>query len=338
MKALVQTRNGPPEVLKVSEWPESSPGPGQVRIKVHACGLNFAEVQARLGLYPDAPKPPCVLGYEVAGEVESLGPGVEAFNVGERVMAGTRFGGFAELAVANSADIVQLPESVSFIEGAAIPVAYATAYAAVVKFSNLSSGERVLIHGAAGGVGIAATQLARHVGAEIFGTASVQKHAAIHDQGVEHAIDYHSGNVSATVRGITGGYGLDVILDPRGGNAFRESYDLLRPGGRLIMFGVTQIVNGDRRSFLRALKTVGRMPRFGALKLMTQSKAVIGLNMLTLWAEHGSLVEFIEPIKRLMDGGVIAPVIAETFPLERAADAHRFIQERRNVGKVVLTV
>lgn len=338
MRALVQTKNGAPDVLKVKDWPEPQVGAGQVRIKAHACGLNFAEIQARIGFYPDAPKPPCVLGYELAGEIESLGTGVKGFQVGQRVMSGAKFGSFAELVVVKEADIVPLPDGVSYVEGAAIPVVYSTAYAAVIKFANLQPGEKILIHGAAGGVGIAATQLAKNIGAEIFGTSSAQKHEAMRAQGVQHAIDYRNQDVSEAVREITGGRGLDVILDPRGGKAFRESYKLLRAGGRLVMFGVNQVMSGERRNLWRGLKTIGRMPRFGAIKLMTDSKAAIGLNMLSLWEEYGSLSDFIEPIARMLESGAIKPVIAETFPLERAADAHRFIQERKNVGKVVLTL
>jgi NADPH:quinone reductase-like Zn-dependent oxidoreductase len=179
MKAVVQTRTGGPEVLEVLEQPDPAVGPGEVRIAVHAAGLNFADTMARVGLYPPAPKPPSVLGYEVAGEVESIGEGVSGLSVGQRVMAGTQFGGQAELAVALARDVMPMPDHLSFEEGAAFCVNYATAYAGLIIMGGLRERGRVLIHAAAGGVGIAATQIARNVGAEIFGTASAAKHDAI---------------------------------------------------------------------------------------------------------------------------------------------------------------
>src|SRR3954452_19607583 len=190
MKAVVLTKSGAPDVLQVQEWPDPKVGQGEVRIAVRAAGLNFADTMARLGLYPDAPKTPCVLGYEVAGEVETVGDGVSGFAVGDRVMAGTRFGGQAELVTVPADQALPLPERLSFEQGAAFPVNYGTAYAALIVMGSLREGTRVLIHAAAGGVGIAATQIARNTGAEIFGTASPAKHEAIRAQGVHHPIDY----------------------------------------------------------------------------------------------------------------------------------------------------
>ncbi len=338
MRALVQTRNGPPEVLRVEERPEPEPGEGEVRIAVHACGLNFAEIQARMGLYPDAPKPPSVLGYEVAGVIDRAGSGVDQALVGQRVMAGTRFGGFAEYAVTNVKNVIAMPEAMGFVEAAAVPVVYATAYMAVARLGNVQARERILVHGAAGGVGIAAVQIARHRGAEVLGTASPGKHDAIRAQGVAHAIDYRHESVPDRVRAITNGKGVDVILDPRGGAAFKESYRLLRVGGRLVIYGANALVGGERRNLLRVARVALQMPRFAALDMMAKSKSVCATNMLTYWDDRGSLADIVAPIGRLLDEGVIKPVIAATFPLERAADAHRMIQERRNVGKVVLTV
>ena len=238
MKAVVLTGNGGPEVLQVQERPDPPVGPGEVRIAVKAAGINFADTMARVGLYPDAPKPPCVLGYEVAGEVESRGRGGRAScKVGDRVMAGTRFGGQAELVTVPADQVLPLPERLSFEQGAAFPVNYGTAYAALIVMGSLREGDRVLIHAAAGGVGIAATQIARNVGAEIFGTASPSKHDAIRAQGVAHAIDYRSQDFEAEVMRITGGEGVDLIIDALGPTSFRKDYRLLRPGGRLVMYG-----------------------------------------------------------------------------------------------------
>ena len=216
MRAVVITRHGPPEVLQVQEMPDPPVGPGEVRIAVKAAGINFADTLARIGLYPDAPKLPCVVGYEVAGEIESVGEGVDSHKVGDRVVAGTRFNGQAELVTVAADMAFPLPKKMSFEEGAAFPVNYATAYAALVIMGGLKKDERVLIHAAAGGVGTAATQVAKGIGAEIFGTASASKHDAIREQGVEHAIDYRSMDFEQEVRRITGGGGLDVVMDALG--------------------------------------------------------------------------------------------------------------------------
>jgi len=193
MRAVVLSAHGGDEVLRVEDRPDPEAGAGEVRIAVRAAGLNFADTMARVGIYPDAPKPPCVLGYEVAGEVESLGEGVDSLQPGDRVMAGTRFGGQAEMVTAPAGQVIPLPERFSFEQGAAFPVNYSTAYAALVIMGGLREGDRVLIHAAAGGVGTAATQVARRIGAEIFGTASHSKHEAIAAQGVRHPIDYQTG-------------------------------------------------------------------------------------------------------------------------------------------------
>jgi NADPH:quinone reductase-like Zn-dependent oxidoreductase len=339
MRALVITKHGPPEVLVVQQQPDPVPGPGEVRIAVKAAGINFADLMARVGLYADAPKTPCVVGYEVAGEVESLGPGVEGIAVGDRVMAGTRFGGYAELAVASVAGVLPLPEGWSFEEGASLPVVYATAYAALLRYGSLRAGERFLVQAAAGGVGIAATQIAKHVGAEIYGTASASKHDAIRGFGVQHAIDYRSKDFAAEVRRISGEKApLDLILDGIGGSSFKSGYSLLNAGGRMVCIGASAVMEGERRNIVKALGTVARMPRFNPIKMMSQSRAVIGLNMLKVWDAHGQSPEDAAALAKLIADGAIRPVVAEAFPLERGRDAHRYMAERKNVGKVVLTV
>jgi NADPH:quinone reductase-like Zn-dependent oxidoreductase len=337
MRALVITEHGPPEVLRVQERPDPHPGRGEVRVQVRAAGINFADLLARVGLYPEAPKPPCVVGYEIAGEVDAIGPGVEGLAVGDRVMGGCRFGGYAELVVTGADSLVALPEDWSFAEGAALPVAYATAYAALIRYGSVHAGERVLIQAAAGGVGIAATQIAKLVGAEVFGTASPAKHAAIRAIGVDHPIDYRDKSVVKEVRAIAGEkQPLDLALDAVGGRSFRRSFSLLRPGGRLVCFGASEIQAGERRRPLRALRTLAEMPRHNVVRLMSQSKSVIGLNMLVLWDSKRSLDEYIEPLSGWLEQGDIRPVVAEVFPLAQGAAAHRYLHERRNVGKVVL--
>lgn len=337
----MQTGNGGPEVLRVQERPDPPVGPGEVRIAVRAAGINFADTMARVGLYPDAPKPPCVMGYEVAGEVETVGEGVAGFAVGDRVMAGTRFGGQAELVTVPADQALPLPERLSFEQGAAFPVNYGTAYAALVLVGSLREGTRVLIHAAAGGVGIAATQIARNAGAEIYGTASASKHDAIRAQGVAHPIDYRGFDFEAETMRLTNGEGVDLVIDALGPTSFRKDYRLLRPGGRLVMYGISEGTAEGRRDLPAMLKSLAKMPWatipwWKSLMLMNENKGVFGLNMLKWWDREGNLDRVTEPLMADLENGRLEPVVAEAFSFERAGDAHRFIGERRNVGKVVL--
>jgi NADPH:quinone reductase-like Zn-dependent oxidoreductase len=341
MRAVVITKHGGPEVLQVQERPDPRVGPGEVRIAVKAAGINFADTLARTGLYPDSPKVPCVVGYEVAGEVESVGSGVESVKPGDRVLAGTRFNGQAELVAVRENMVYKLPEQLSFEEGAAFPVNYATAQAGLVVMGGVKKGERVLIHAAAGGVGIAAAQIAKRIGAEVYGTASASKHDAIREQGVDHAIDYRSQDFAEEVRRLTRGEGIDVAFDALGPSSFRKDYQLLRQGGRLIMYGASEVQTGERRSVPTALRTLAKspfssMPWWKGLGIMNENKGVFGLNMLSWWDAEGSLDRVIEPLIPALQEGELKPVVAAAFPFDRAPDAHRFIAERRNVGKVVL--
>jgi NADPH:quinone reductase-like Zn-dependent oxidoreductase len=341
MRAVVLTGTGGPEVLQVQERPDPVAGPGQVRIAVRAAGINFADTMARVGLYPDAPKPPCVLGYEVAGEIESLGEGVSDWKLGDRVIAGTRFGGQAELVCADAAQVLPLPAQLSFEQGAAFPVNYGTAYAALIVMGSLREGDRVLIHAAGGGVGISATQIARNVGAEIFGTASPGKHDPIRAQGVTHAIDYRSQDFEAEVMRITGGEGIDLIIDALGPTSFRKDYRLLRSGGRMVMYGLSESTKAGARDLPATLKgllkmPLATMPWWKSLTMMNENKGVFGLNMLSWWDREGNLDRVTEPLLADLEAGRLEPVVAEAFPFDRAGEAHEFIAQRRNVGKVVL--
>lgn len=341
MRAVVLTGTGGPEVLQVQERPDPPVGAGEIRIAVRAAGINFADTLARIGLYPDAPKTPCVLGYEVAGEVESVGEGVDDWKIGDRVVAGTRFGGQAELVTVPAAQALPLSDRLSFEQGAAFPVNYGTAYAALVLMGSLREGNRVLIHAAGGGVGISATQIARNAGAEIFGTASPGKHEAIRAQGVTHAIDYRGRDFEAEVMRITNGEGVDLIMDALGPTSFRKDYRLLRSGGRMVMYGLSENSNNGVRSLPATLKSMARMPLatmpwWKSLFLMNENKGVFGLNMLSWWDREGNLDRVTEPLMADLEAGRLEPVVAEAFPFDRAGDAHEFIAQRRNVGKVVL--
>jgi NADPH:quinone reductase-like Zn-dependent oxidoreductase len=338
VRALVITEHGPPEVLRVLERPDPRPAQGELLVRVRAAGINFADILARTGLYSAAPKPPAVVGYEFAGEVQTDG---RRFKAGDRVMGATRFGGHAELVAVPEGNLLPLRDDWSFEQGAAVPVTYSTAYAALVRYGSLRPGERILIHAAAGGVGSAAVQIAKAKGAgEVFGTASAAKHDAVRGFGVDHPIDYRTLDFAKEVRRITGAErALDLVLDGIGGNSFRKSFSLLRTGGRLVMYGVQGIQQGERRDLLRIGRTLARMPIFHPAKLMQDSKSVIGINMLQLWDDDPGLIdEYSAPVLELIEQGAIDPAIAETFPLERGADAHRFVGEGKNVGKVILTL
>lgn len=331
MRAVVITKHGGPGVLQVQERSDPVLGPGEVRIEVAAAGINFADIMARLGFYPDAPKTPCVVGYEVAGTILELGEGVEDLSHGQRVIAGTEFGGYASQVVVSASDVVLLPDGLTFEQGAAIPVNYGTAWMGLVGFGSLRPGERVLIHAAAGGVGIAATQVAKRQGAEVYGTSSPGKHARISELGVDHPLDY---TTSGWERGLPQ---FDLIMDAIGGKSLRRSYELLGGGGRLIAFGASGVVSGERRNPIAALRTALRMPRFNMLKQMSASKAVIGLNMYTLFHDDRRRAQTTAALRELLDDGTIKPVVAGSFSFEEAGAAQNMITERRNVGKVVLT-
>jgi NADPH:quinone reductase-like Zn-dependent oxidoreductase len=339
VRSLVITKHGEPEVLQVQDRPEPQPGRGEVLVRVKAAGINFADLMARMGLYPDAPNPPSVVGYEVAGDVEAVGPGVKELSEGDRVMGGCRFGGYSELVVADEGNVVPLPGDWSYEEGAAFPVVYATAYAGLIRYGGLREGERVLLQAVAGGVGIAGTQIAKIVGAEVFGTASASKHERCREIGVDHPIDYREKDFVKEVRRITGEKeSLDLVMDAIGGRSFAKSFSLLRPGGRLVCFGAANLVSGDRRNVPGAVKSLVQTPFFHPLRLSSQSKSVLGLNMLRLWDAKQSLDEYIEPLRNWVEAGKLRPVVAKSFPLEQGPDAHRYMQERKNVGKVVLTL
>jgi len=337
VRQVVIVRHGAPEVLQSREAADPVPGAGEIRIAVRAAGVNFADVLARLGLYPDAPKPPVVVGYEVSGVVDAIGPGVATHRTGDRVVALTRFGGYADRAIVPADLAFAIPGQLDHASAAAIPVNYLTANIALQRMANLAAGETVLVHGAGGGVGIAATQIAKLRGATVLGTASASKHEAIRAIGVDHAIDYRRGDIVGDVRRLTNGRGVDVVLDPIGGRSFADSYRLLAPLGRLIIYGVSSMAGGERRSLLRALTVLVQMPRFKPLSLMNRNRGVFGLNVGHLWDERARLADAMRQVLDDVAAARLRPIVARTFPLERADDAHRFMQSRSNIGKVVLT-
>ncbi|HJR59141.1 MAG TPA: medium chain dehydrogenase/reductase family protein [Vicinamibacterales bacterium] len=338
MRQAVIRRHGPPEVFEMREGADPSPAVGELRVRVRAAGVNFADILSRLGLYPDAPRPPVVVGYEVAGHVDAIGPGVTGFAPGDRVLALTRFGGYADVVVVPAENCFQTPESLSDAEAAAVPVTYLTAALALYRMAGLTAGETVLVHNAGGGIGIAATQLAQLRRATVIGTASPLKHAALRTFGVEHLIDYTHADVAEEVRRITRGRGADVILDPIGGSSFTASYRMLAPLGRLIVFGISAAAPDPARNWWKAFRAWKTTPRFDPLSMINRNRGVFGLHVGHLWDERAQLTPLMDLLLSELRAGRLRPIVAKTFPLDRAADAHRFIQSRANIGKVVLTV
>lgn len=337
MRAIWITKPGGLDVLEVRETPDPTPGPGEVRVKVRAAGLNFAEVMARQGLYPDAPKTPSIVGYEAAGVIDMLGEGVTAPAVGTRVMALSRFGAHSDTLVVPAAQALPIPDEMTFEEAAAIPVVYLTAYHMLFRVANLRPKGKVLIHMAAGGVGIAALQLCRTVpGVETFGTASASKHDVIRAEGCDHPIDYRSVDYVEEIQRLTGGKGVDIILDALGGKDWKKGLSLLRPAGLLIAFGFANMASGEKRSLFHVAREALGVPLFTPMGLMDSNRGVAGVNVGHLWHEMDMLKEELEAVLELYKQGKIKPRVSNVVPFDKAADAHRIIQERRNVGKVVL--
>lgn len=335
MKQVWIPRTGGPEVLETRQASDPEPGQGQVRIKVAATGVNFADVMARLGLYPDAPPLPTVVGYEVSGTVDKVGPGVD-MAIGTRVLALTRFGGYSSVVTVPAVAALPIPDSLSFEKAAAIPVNYITAWIMLVHLGNVSRGMKVLVHAVAGGVGQAALQICKWRGAEVLGTASGSKHARLKELGVAHCIDYTKEDFEAAVMKATDGHGVDLVLDAVGGSSFKKSYRCLAPLGRLYLFGASSFAPGTTRSIIAALTGLLSMPKFKPLDLMDKNRGVQGVNMGHLWDEAPKLRSMLQEILDLTKQGILDPVVDKTFPFEKAGDAHAYIQGRGNFGKVLL--
>ena len=336
MRQVWITKRGGPEVLQVREAADPRPGDGEVRIRVAAAGVNFADVLARMGLYPDAPPLPAVVGYEVAGTVDAVGAGVTGFREGDRVGALTRFGGYADVVCVPAAQAFPLPAALSFQKAATIPVNYLTAWIMLVHLGCVRAGDRVLVHAVAGGVGQAAVQICRWRGAEVVGTASAGKHARLREMGVAHCIDYRTQDFEAEVRRIYGKGGVDVALDAVGGESFKKSYRCLGPLGRLYVFGVSSFAPGRRRSVVAALRGLAAMPRFSPIDMMNRNRGVHGVNLGHLWHRTELLNQMLSEIMALVADGTFDPVVDQAFPFDRAGDAHARLQDRQNFGKVLL--
>lgn len=336
MKQVVTTRNGGVEVLRVEEKPDPHPGAGEVVIRVRAAGLNFADILARQGLYPDGPRKPCVMGYEVSGLVEEVGEGVDPNLIGVPVVAMTRFGGQSEKVVVQERQLFEKPDSLTFEQAAAIPVNYLTAYALLVVMGGLRKGEAVLIHNAGGGVGLAALDIAKHIGAVTYGTASPSKHDFLRQRGLDYPIDYRTQDWLPVLKKLTGDHGVELVIDPIGGSHWKKSYRALRHTGRLGMFGVSVASADGIKGKIKLLKAAVQMPRFHPLGLLNKNRGVFGLNLGHLWHEPDKVVEWVQALMDGVQEGWVRPQVDKAFPFEQAGSAHSYIESRKNIGKVVL--
>jgi NADPH:quinone reductase-like Zn-dependent oxidoreductase len=339
MHAIVVRRYGPPEVMEWREVPDPKPAAGQVRIRVRAGGINFADILARLGVYSTVPKPPFVPGLELAGEVEQVAEGASTtLKPGDRVAALTMFRAYSERVVVNVEQAFPIPDAMTFEEAAAIPVNYLTAWQSMFEMGNLRAGDRILITSAAGGVGVAAVQLARAHGLVTFGTAGPTKQDFLRKIGVDYPIDYTRENALEVVRSVAP-EGIEMALDAIGGKSFQQSYRCLGPMGRLVVYGFSTVVGPKGKlSYLHGAKEMWETPRFHPLKLIDKNIAVIGVHIGKLGHKSRVLKPQLEEIFRLYHAGKVKPVIGKTFDLREAAAAHQYIHERKNVGKVVLVV
>ncbi len=337
MRQVWITRPGGPEVLALREAAMPQPANDEILIKVAASGVNFADIMARLGVYPDAPRPPCVVGYEVAGEIVAVGPAVTAFSTGDRVVALTRFGGYSSHVCVPERQAFALPGALGFAEGAALPVTYLTAYQLMIAMGRLGAGETVLVHSAGGGVGLAAIDLAAIIGAQVIGVASAAKHDFLRHRGVMGLVDSRSKGLVSQVMALTEGRGVDLALDARGGGSWRDSYACLAPTGRLAVFGLASAVGPGGRIAAMA-RAAASFPwlRFNLFRLMNDNRGIFGVNIGHLWGHIGLLRGAMEQLLEWEALGKIHPVVDRSFPLEEAAAAHRYIEGRHNIGKVVL--
>jgi len=324
VKAVVLSETGGPEQLVYGETPDAEVQPGRALVRVRATGINFLDVLVRQGRYPQPPELPTVLGAEFSGEVVSVGEGATGVTAGQRVMGltGTQGGGYAELVDVDPAWLVQLPENASFTEGASFLMAFLTAWLPLTRQVVVRPGSTVLVHAAAGGVGSAAVQVARHLGARVVATAgSDEKLQLARELGAEVTINYRDeGDLARRVREEAGG--IDVVVDPVGGPVFAESLRMLRPLGTVIAIGFA----GGFWEPLDPALLVGR------------NIGVQGFYLGRLMGFDPDLVrEAVRELVELWQQGALRPVVGAEYPLAQAAEAHRLVEERRSVGKVLLT-
>jgi len=336
MRAVLLRRPGSPDSLRVEVLPDPIPREGELLIDVRAAGVNFADVLARQGLYPEAPARPYVPGYESAGTILALGPGVDGFRVGERVLAYHTSGGYADRVAAAAERVFRIPDDMPFQTAVVLPLNYGTAYLSLYRTGPVEPGMRVFVHAAAGGVGLAAVDLARRAGLEMTGAAGTHfKRARLIHAGVKHVVSSRYLHVDRVGKGIYGGPAYDIVLDSVGGRFIREGLRALRPGGRVVSLGVGGLAG---RGLLGAIRYVLASPRIRFLDLLQQSVGLHGVNLRQLLGDHALMRGVMETLLAWTAAGEIRPQPGRVMPLGDVSIAHKMLEGRSNVGKIVLRV
>lgn len=326
---------GDADVLEMREAPEPVPSDDEVRVSVVASGVNFADLMARMGIYPDAPPLPTVVGYEVSGHIDAVGANVTDWAVGDRVVAMTRFGGYSSSVVVHPSQLALVPPQLNLIDAASIPVTGLTSWMMLEVMGRVREGDRVLVHSAGGGVGLMALDLLKWRGAHAVGTASAGKHAFLLERGYDQVVDYRTQDFYDVLKDDVG---FDLVLDPVGGASWAKGLALLRAGGRLICFGMSSNATGQRRSILSLMRNMSAVPwlKINPITLMNDNRGVMGVNMGHMWHERARVGAWTRELVRLWAAGVIRPVVHAKVPFAEAHEAHRMIHERKNFGKVLL--
>jgi len=324
MRAVEISKPGPPEVLRAVERPDPTPGTGEVRIRVAAAGVNRPDVLQRRGAYPPPPGASDLPGLEVAGEIDMLGSGVSEWHVGDRVCALLAGGGYATLCTAPAVQCLPIPKGMDVVTAAAMPETFFTVWTNVFDRGKLRAGESALFHGGSSGIGTAAIQLAVARGSRVFATAgSDEKCRACEQLGAERAINYRTEDFVEVVKQLTGGRGVDLILDIVGGDYIPRDLASLAVEGRLVVIG---FMGGDTAT-IDFRRVLGRRLTITGSTLRPRSPAEKGEIATALRWEVWPLVE----------QGVVKPIVYRTFPLDDAAAAHRLMESSEHVGKIVLT-
>ena len=324
------------DAFEIREIDRPTPGPDQVLIKVEAFGIDFADVMARLGLYQGAPPLPALLGYDVVGYVEECGAEVEHLEIGDRVTALTRFGGYAEYAVAGKSVSHQVPEDLAPGAAVALSTQYCTAYFLSLVMANLQENDKVLIHAAAGGVGTALVQMALHRKCIVFGTCgSKEKISYLEENGVHHPINYRQVDFVDAIQEIIGTQGLDAIFDPVGGKSIKKGFRLLGAGGRIMSFGVSSM--NQTKNIFGKLRVLAQFGIYHPLQFLSASKGMIGVNMLKIADDNpGKIAQVMQSVIQMTEDGILRPFVGGTFSIDQLAEAHAFIESRKSMGKVVV--
>tara|TARA_S200000501_G_scaffold98676_1_gene92066 strand:- start:82932 stop:83960 length:1029 start_codon:yes stop_codon:yes gene_type:complete len=336
-KSIFVSKHGGPNVLVLKKHSIRDPFEGEVTIKVNKIGINFADLMGRMGLYPGSPSPPYVPGFEVSGSVEMVGSNKMENLLGTKVIGLSKIGGAYSTHI--NIPLNQLFEINNkwYEVAAAIPVNYLTAYFMLVHQSGLRRDEWVLIHGAGGGVGLASIQIAKIIGAKIIGTSSSWKHEKLKKIGVDYLIDYNNQKFKDEVLEITSGRGVDVVIDSLGGKALAQSYSSLAEFGRLVSYGFSRAVSGNKKNYLKILPEYFGAPTFNPSNLMMRNRGVFGFHLGYLTKRHDLVRRYGDLIMDWLNMGKISPIIDSTFKLKDAEDAHDYITKRKNFGKVLLS-